>query len=69
MPSPSVVPVPPPPREWLSVAEVGELLRISAPAVYRAVYRGQLKAYKLGRRVRLKRVEVEAAMIELKPNS
>ena len=41
-------------REWLSTEEASYFLSISTNALRIMVYRGQIKAYKFGRRLRFK---------------
>jgi len=47
---------------WLTISDVAELLSLSPNAVRLAISRGQLSAYRLGRRLRLKASEVNAAL-------
>jgi len=49
--------------EWLTAEELAEYLSLpSRKAVYQAVRRGDLPAYRLGKRVRFRRDEIDALM-------
>lgn len=49
--------------EWLSTEEAVEYLRFpSRDALYQAVQRGQVPTHRLGRRLRFRRVELEALL-------
>jgi excisionase family DNA binding protein len=59
-----------PEAEWLTLSDVAELLRVSAPTVRKAVREQGLPALKLGERVwRFKRVDVEAWVERMKKGS
>lgn len=45
--------------EWLSTAEAAKTLGITSRTLYRFINEGQLPAYRFGRVIRLKRVEVD----------
>ena len=47
------------PSEWMTVAEVARLTRFSVWVVYRAIRSGELTAYKLHGRLRIRRSDVE----------
>jgi excisionase family DNA binding protein len=47
-------------REWLSTEEAAFYLSISANALRIMVHRGQIRAYKLGRRLRFKQQDCQA---------
>ena len=54
-------------QEFLSVAEVSYLLHVTRDAVYKLIYRGTLKAYRLSSRLTIiRRADIEA-MIESRP--
>ena len=53
-------------RIWISSDDAAELLQISRRALYHRVERGQLPAHRLGRCLRFKLQELEAAL-ELRP--
>jgi excisionase family DNA binding protein len=44
--------------EFLSMTEAGEIVGLSAKTIERVIGRGELSAYKLGGRVRIKRTEL-----------
>ncbi len=46
-------------REWLSVEEIAQELRVSEETVRNWIRRGQLKAYKFGRDFRVKREDYD----------
>ena len=49
--------------EWFTAAEAAAYLRLpSVDALYQRVARGQMKAYRLGRRMRFRRPELDALM-------
>lgn len=45
--------------DLLTASEAGRFLRLSLPAVYTAVCRGQLPVCRLGRRLRFRRADLE----------
>lgn len=47
-------------REWLSTEEAAFFLSISANALRIMVHRGQIRAYKIGRRLRFKLQDCQA---------
>jgi excisionase family DNA binding protein len=48
------------PREWISVAEVQEILGISRTKAYELAASGEVEAARIGRAVRIKRASLEA---------
>ena len=54
-------------RDYLSVAEVGQILNVTPRAVYNLIYRGTIKAYRLTSQwAVIKRTDIDA-MIEARP--
>ena len=54
---------PPFDREWLTPREAADYLGLpSERALYQAVRRGQVRAHRLGRRLRFRRPELDAAV-------
>ena len=51
-------------REWLSTEEAAYILAISANALRIMVHRGQIQAYKLGRRLRFKQSDCKALFLK-----
>ena len=52
-------------REWLTTKEVSHFLAISENALRIMVYRGQIKAFKFGRRLRFRFVDCKS-LVSLK---
>ena len=50
-------------REWLSTKEAAQFLSISENAVRIMVHRGQIQAYKVGRRLRFKLKDCQALFV------
>jgi excisionase family DNA binding protein len=48
------------PREWISVAEVQEILGIGRTKAYELAASGEVEAARIGRAVRIKRASLEA---------
>ena len=48
-----------PDRRYLTLAEAGEITRLSVRTLRRAIHNRQLQAYRLGRRVRIEPTELE----------
>lgn len=46
-------------NEWFTLAELGEWLKVSRTTAYRLVSTGEISAYRLGRAIRVRRVDVE----------
>ena len=53
--------------ELLTTKEVLEILKISKLSLYRKIWAGEIKAYKLGRLWRFKREDIEKCLRENKP--
>lgn len=51
-------------REWLSTEEAAFILAISSNALRIMVHRGQIQAYKLGRRLRFKQSDCKALILK-----
>lgn len=51
-------------REWLTTPQAAHYLSISPQALRTAVYRGQIKSYKLGRRLRFRLGELRQLILE-----
>jgi len=51
----------------LTTKEVLEILKISKISLYRKIWAGKIKAYKLGRLWRFKREDIEKCLKENKP--
>ncbi|MDZ4675934.1 MAG: helix-turn-helix domain-containing protein [Oligoflexia bacterium] len=51
------------PCEWLSTEQAAQYLSISANALRICVHRGQIKAYKFGRRLRFRLEELRQALL------
>ena len=49
-------------RPWLTSDEAAEYLRISRKALYAAVSRRQIRAHRLGKRLRFRPQELDAAL-------
>jgi excisionase family DNA binding protein len=56
---------PPPATELLTRIEVANLFGVSLPTVREYTLSGKLKGYRIGRRVRYKRAEVEQSLQEI----
>ena len=56
---------PKPPTEYLTRAEVAELLKIDLSTVHNWIKSGRLKAYGKGGKVFFKRSEIENSLVEL----
>ena len=52
------------PREWFSTKEAAEYLRITPNALRICVYRGQIRFYKFGRRLRFKVEELKQTLFK-----
>ena len=52
------------PEVWLTMEECSEYLRISKKALFNMVSRGKVKRYKLGRRNRFLKTEVQKLITE-----
>ena len=50
-------------REWLTTIEAAHVLAISPNALRILVHRGQIKAYKFGRRLRFRMMDLQALFI------
>lgn len=50
-------------REWLSTKEAADLLSVSENALRILVYRGQVKAFKFGHRLRFNRCDCLALFV------
>ena len=50
-------------REWLTVAEAADYLRVSRDTIYRWAREGRLTLYKLGSLTRLKRSELDSLIV------
>jgi excisionase family DNA binding protein len=46
--------------EWMSTAEVAEYLGVQSRTLYRFIDEGRLAAYRFGRVIRLKRLDVDS---------
>ena len=51
------------PSPWLTAQEAADYLRISRRALYQAVRRGQIPRHHFGRRLRFRREELDAALV------
>lgn len=49
--------------EYLSPAEVAEVLGVSVNTIKRRIYDGDLRAYRLGRQLRVKRADLDALLV------
>lgn len=49
--------------EYLSPAEVAEVLGVSVNTIKRRIYDGDLPAYRLGRQLRVKRADLDALLV------
>ena len=49
---------------WLSVPEAATRLGVVPKSIYRFIDRGELKAYKMGRVIRLRESDVEAYLVD-----
>ena len=52
-----------PANGWLTAAAAAAYLGMSRKALYQAVRRGQIQAHRLGRRLRFRREELDAAVM------
>ena len=50
--------------EYLDPRAFGELLDLNRESVYRAIARGDLRAVRVGRSIRLPRAQIDALLIE-----
>ena len=50
--------------EWLSTEQAAEFLSLSPNALRILVFRGRVKAYKLGHRLRFRLLDLEALLVE-----
>lgn len=50
-------------REYISQSDAGELLGVTDRTIRNALADGRLRGYRFGRTIRLKRAEVEAALV------
>ncbi len=57
--------------DWMSTDEVAHRLGVATKTVYRLIDRGELRAFRIGRVIRLKSGDVEAyeASCEIRPGS
>lgn len=56
---------PPPKTEFVTITWTANFLNVSKPTVYDWIRKGILLAYKIGNRTRLKRNEVESALVQI----
>jgi excisionase family DNA binding protein len=59
----------PEPSEWLSAREAMTLLGLDRGPFYAKVARGVIPAFRLGRTLRFRRVDIEAALVPVQPKS
>ncbi|SHF53838.1 helix-turn-helix domain-containing protein [Flavisolibacter ginsengisoli] len=52
----------PPPDDWLTKPQVAKLLGVSLPTILKWTKSGQLKGYRIDRRVRYRRSEIDSAL-------
>jgi excisionase family DNA binding protein len=57
------------PNEWLTVEEASKFLKIHPRTLKRYIKSGRVKAYRLGRDLRFKRADLEAALEPVKPGA
>ena len=50
-------------KQWMSAAQAAEYLSLTRKALYQAVYRGEIPVYRLGRRLRFRREELDRVLM------
>ncbi len=48
----------------LTIAETAEILRVGIGTIYRAIKSGQLRTWRIGRTIRIRREDIEALFYE-----